>query len=202
MELSVDLLQVPAHGVETHVQPVANLFVRETLCELLQDFLLPARQVQIVGGRRRGDLKGLDYLTGDFTCHGCAAFADVGDGFEDFFRVGAFQKIAAGSCAEGFEYGFGVIIHGDDDDMERREKFLQSRRAFDAGHIRQMEVHEHHVGRISRDFANGVLAAITHADARKPGRFVDETLEGAADAGVVLDEGHGNHRSWCGGRHG
>ncbi len=78
----------------------------------------------------------------NFPGHGRPALADFTDGGNEFFRGTTFQKITASTGAQGFENAFGVFIDRDHDDLDTRHQLFQPGGAFDAGNVRQLNVHQ------------------------------------------------------------
>ena len=62
--------------------------------------------------------------------------------------------------------------------------------AFHAFHSRHVDVHEHHIGRIARDFLDGGFGVGIIAGQFKLRRAADERRQAGADAFIIIHDGN------------
>jgi hypothetical protein len=97
----------------------------------------------------------LDDFAGDGAGEGRAALMDVADGVEELAFGLRFEEIAAGPGLERAKDDFAILMLGEHDDLEIGQRFLQFTHAIDAGHFRQLDVHEDDVRWILRNGFQG-----------------------------------------------
>jgi hypothetical protein len=77
---------------------------------------------------------------------GGPAAGDVADGFQQLLGGAGFDEITVGAGFQGHEDALAVLIDGDHDDLQIGRRFAQLDHTIDAGHARQLDVHEDDVG--------------------------------------------------------
>lgn len=118
----------------------------------------------------RGNMSGraLGNLVEDF-------FADIGvdigfakmgvfDGFNEILSGGAFEEIAIGATADGFENPFVISEGGEDDDFDVGMLFFDFFCGTDAVHDGHFEIHHDEVGGELFGFFDGFETVVGNAD--------------------------------------
>ena len=100
MQFFVNVLEVPFDGGDGDAEAVGNGLIAKTLHHQFEDFALAVGKVLHLGGGGGLLAELADDLAGDFRGHGHAALVGLADGGDNFFRLGAFEEVAAGAGAQ------------------------------------------------------------------------------------------------------
>lgn len=188
VQLAVDIADMGADGADADAVFVGDLFIAQSVDEGVEDLVLADGQlVVLMDGRRRG-LKGLQDAAGDAGCHGRPALVEIANGLDDVFGRRTFEQIAGGARADGVEDILVVVEHGEHQDLDRREMGLDRPHTFDAGDIRQADVHEDDIGLGGAYFADDVEEVVEGDRTPHPFRPVEQAFQAAAQRGVVFDD--------------
>jgi hypothetical protein len=193
MEFVVNVPEVPADGVLGEAKTGGYLFIGMAFGKEFEDIAFAGGEAFDFGGGGDRFLEGGDDFTGDFAGHGRTALANLADGGNEFFRRAAFQEVTAGAGTEGFKDTVGVFINGDHDDLGRRKELFEPGGAFDAGNVRELDVHEDNIGLLAGDLLEGFLGGGAKAYAFTFWGGVEEVFEALADEAIVFDDGDFGH---------
>jgi hypothetical protein len=192
VEFFEDAGEMVFDGKGAEVKACADFFIGEALGEKVEDLAFAGTEgcCRVLLGD--GFLEGSNELASDGAGHGGTALEDVTDGAENFLRGASFQKVTAGTGAQGLEDGVGVFIDGEDDDLNGGNEAFEPRRAFDAGHPGHLDVHEDDLRAPLGDETEGFGAVGAGADTFELWGAVEPTIEVATNGGAVFDDGNGD----------
>ena len=92
---------------------------------------------------------------------------DLLDGFQDFRRRQVLDQVAVGAGFQRLEHPPAVLFDGEHDDLQLRQAFLEPANALDAGHPRQIDIHQDDIGRLARNLPRRFLSRRANVSARK-----------------------------------
>src|ERR1043166_1735693 len=171
VKLFVDVLQVPFHGGNGDTQSVRDGFVAQPLHDEFQDFTLTIGQALDLRGGGSLLTKLANDFARNFRRHRHAALVCFLDRGENFFGLSALEQVTARSGTQRPENYIGVLVHGEDDDLQFWHLSFDFLRTLHASRIRQLDVHQYDVRLGLRDFVQrfGDRLAGAHAfEARCP----------------------------------
>ena len=115
---------------------------------------------------------------------------NIADGLQQPRGRGALEQVAAGAGLEGIKQRIAVLIDGQHQELDAGHGALQLAHAFHALDAGQIDVHEHHVGRMPRDFLQGRLRVRVIAGQFQGGCAADQCRQTRADALIVIHDGN------------
>lgn len=147
VEFGVAVFEVLADGFEGDPELVGDFLVDESAGDEVQDLVLARGEVFGGPWRIPPAVKRLHHQAGDVAVHGGAAVLHLFDGFQDFCGGSPLEEVAVGAVLEGLENVFAVVVNGQHDDFEVGQPVLHAGYTFDAGHFRELDIHEHDIRR-------------------------------------------------------
>lgn len=106
-----------------------------------------------------------------------------------------FQQVTAGARPQRGGDALGILVNGHHDDLHGWQQRPQSVRAFNAGHLRQLNIHQHLLGLFGGQFLQGLLRGRAGERAPKVGPGLDLAFQAFPNGFVIFDYGNANHKS-------
>ncbi len=104
-------------------------------------------------------------------------------------RSDVLEQIADGAGSQRLEDPVAVVEHGEHDEIHLRQGGFERAHAVDAGKTGQIDVGQHHVGRVAGDFRDRLFRRGILRDAAKAGGAVENRRPPFANRGIVLKDG-------------
>jgi hypothetical protein len=186
----VDAAQMAAHGIETHRQRIGDFFITVAFGEKLQDFLLAFGKIFQFRCLAFYVAKMFHHHARDAPRHGRSAAVDFLDGFQNFGCGRAFDQITAGTGHDGIEHQVAVFIHGEHQDLHLRQQRFEFAGAFNARHLRKVDVHQHHVWRLVENLFERFFGRVIRADTLGGLAAIDQKSHTITDLLVIFYDGY------------
>jgi len=132
----------------------------------------------------------LDYLAGDVAGNWGAAGLDIFDGFQECLGWAGLYEVTIGSGAQGPEDAITVLVYGQHDDLKCRQEFLELSHTLNAGHARELDIHEHDIRLASGNFRQTFFARGKRPHTAHVSRRFKDLDELLAQPRVILDDGN------------
>ena len=112
---------------------------------------------------------------------------DVANRREQLFRRAGLDQIAIRAGFQGAENAFAVFINRDHDDLHRGRGLFDLGDAFDPGHARQLDVHEHDIRIFCQNLRQSLLGGRKCGQTFDVGRRFKDLNELLSQAFVVFN---------------
>ena len=190
------MFDMGVHGAVADAHLVGCFLVAVALHQVVQHITLSRGKLLAVVRVGTSPLERLHYFAGDVAGHGRAAGIHILDGGQQFRRADWLEQIAGSPGGERFEDAVRVVVDCKHEDLHAGKKFGQPANALDAIHAGQVDVHQHDLGRETRNLAQGILSARKSPDTAAVGCALEDARKTRAQRRIIFHNRDSNRHDF------
>ncbi len=190
VEFFVNSVEVRANGLNADEQLIGNFLVPIAFRKEGEDFFFTACEVLILTLGSSHSVKRLHDLPRDTCGHRGAAPIHLVDRFEKFCRRRSLQEVSVRARRQRIEDRIAVFVDGKHESLSGRAKFPELSHTVDAGHLREVDIHQDNVWPDSGKIPERILGVLVLAHTAKSIRSVDDDGKTLSYTVIVLDNRH------------